>query len=142
MERSGRGEELALVLDGGGAHALAWVWPTCRPWQRAGRVRGFVNYTQLDLVSPRIKNRWAWLDFLYWKGLGSREKKALIAGLYDDAADKGCQSVMEWNKGYYSTLPLYRSRFVAYPRYLDLCAWVFNPQLSLSGIKSVFTEQL
>jgi GNAT superfamily N-acetyltransferase len=111
-------------------------------YEREGAVCGFMNYTHLDLLGPGKRYPWAWLDYLYWEGLSAREKRALIAGTWELARQQGIMAVMEWNKNYYRTGPLYRSRFIPYPRYLDLNAWVFNPDLDLSGIKSVFEQQV
>jgi GNAT superfamily N-acetyltransferase len=109
-------------------------------YERGGGVRGFINYTALDMLSRRGRYRWAWLDFLHWEGLSGREKKALLAGLWASARDHGCIGILEWNKNYYAKGALFRSRFFAYPRFIDLNAWIFNPGLSLKGISSVFEQ--
>jgi GNAT superfamily N-acetyltransferase len=111
-------------------------------YEKDGQVRGFLNYTHLDLLGPGKRYPWAWLDYLYWEGMSSREKRALIAGLWLQAKDQGIMAIMEWNKNYYKKGTLYRSRFIPYPRYLDLNAWIFNPDLSLEGIRSVFEQQI
>jgi len=135
---------LVRVFDSGSlGHQLHTAGATSTMvYEREGAVRGFMNYTHLDLLGPGKRYPWAWLDYLYWEGLSSREKRALIAGTWELARQQGIMAVMEWNKNYYKNGPLYRSRFVPYPRYLDLNAWVFNPDLDLSGIKSVFEQQV
>ena len=111
-------------------------------YEKDGAVRGFMNYTHLDLLGPKKRYPWALLDYLYWEGMSAREKKALIAGLWEHAKQQGIMAIMEWNKNYYKKAPLYRSRFIPYPRYLDLNAWIFNPDLTLEGIQSVFEQQI
>lgn len=111
-------------------------------YERDGAVRGFANYTVLDMVGPRGRFHWAWLDFLQWDDLAAREKKALLAGVWDTAREQDCVGILEWNKNYYSKLPLLRNRFVPYPRGLELDAWMFNPDLSLAGTTRVFEQQI
>ena len=111
-------------------------------YEKGGAVRGFMNYTHLDLLGPKKRYPWAWLDYLYWEEMSNREKKALIAGMWEHARERGIMAIMEWNKNYYKKAPLYRSRFIPYPRYLDLNAWIFNPDLTLEGIQSVFEQQI
>ena len=48
-------------------------------YERNGAVRGFINFTVHELLSRRGRYRWAWLDFLYWKGLTNKERKALLS---------------------------------------------------------------
>ncbi|MBW1807925.1 MAG: GNAT family N-acetyltransferase [Deltaproteobacteria bacterium] len=111
-------------------------------YERDGRIGGFLNFTYNDLVGLRGRQRWAWLDFLYWEGLKYKEKKALLAELEKISRAAGCIGILEWNKGYYANGPLYRSRFIFYPRYIDLNAWIFNPNLSFKGMKSIFEQQI
>ncbi|MBN1944664.1 MAG: GNAT family N-acetyltransferase [Bradymonadales bacterium] len=111
-------------------------------YEKGGETVGFINFSLLDLVNNAGRYRWAWVDFLAWAGLTWKEKKALIAGLWQNARDLGCVSIMEWTKGYYSIGPLLRSHFVTYPRYLDLMAWIFNPDLSLRGVEKILDQQI
>ncbi len=109
-------------------------------YERDGAVEGFINFTVYDMVGKRGTHRWAWLDFLYWEGLSGKEKQALLAGLWKASRDQGCIGILEWNKNYYAKGALFRSHFIPYPRFLDLNAWVFNSDLSLQGIDSVFEQ--
>ena len=109
-------------------------------YERDGSVEGFINFTAYDMVGKRGTYRWAWLDFLYWEGLSGKEKRALLAGLWKAGRDQGCICILEWNKDYYDKGSLFRSHFIPYPRFLDLNAWVFNPDLSLQGVDSVFEQ--
>ncbi len=111
-------------------------------YERDSTVRGFINWTLYDLLGPKGRNTWAWLDLLYWEGLSGREKRALLAGLWESARERGCIGILEWNKNYYRKGPLFRCRFIAYPRFIELNGWVFNPAVSLKGIASIFEQQI
>jgi Acetyltransferase (GNAT) domain len=128
-------KELAAQLDTPGVTSTV-------VYEKEGVAAGFINFTVYDMVSPKGRNRWAWQDFLYWTGLNADEKKALIEGLKQDAREKGCIAVLEWNKNYYSKLPLFRSGYIAYPRFLKLAGWVFNPEIRLKGTSGVFEQQI
>jgi hypothetical protein len=106
-------------------------------YERGGAVQGFVNFTIHDLVSPRGRDRWAWLDFLYWEGLGARERRALLAGVWRAGRERDCIGILEWDRGYYAKGALYRSRFVPYPHAVEAHALVLNRELSLAGVTGV-----
>ena len=109
-------------------------------YERGGAVEGFINFTVHELVSRRGRHRWAWLDFLYWEGLSGKEQKALLAGLWQASRDQGCIGIMEWSKNYYAKGALFRSRFIPYPHFIEVNAWIFNPDLSLRGINKIFEQ--
>jgi hypothetical protein len=109
-------------------------------YERDGTVVGFVNFTIRDMINRRGSHRWAWLDFLYWQGLSRQEKQALLAGWWEASREQNCIGLLEWNKDYYSKGPLFRARFIPYPRFLEVDAWILNPALSLQRIGSVFEQ--
>jgi len=109
-------------------------------YERGGAVEGFINFTAHELVSKRGRHRWAWLDFLYWEGLTGKEQKALLAGLWQASRDRGCIGILEWNKNYYSKGALFRSHFIPYPLFIEVNAWIFNPDLSLHGVDKIFEQ--
>jgi len=109
-------------------------------YELGGAVEGFINFTVHELVSKRGRQRWAWLDFLYWEGLSGHEKQALLAGLWQASRERGCIAIMEWNKNYYAPGALCRAHFIPYPHFIELNAWVFNPHLSLRGIDKIFEQ--
>ena len=109
-------------------------------YERKGAVAGLVNYTLHEMVSPKDRTRWAWLDFVFWEELGAGEKKALLGALWQTAREQGCIGLMEWNRGYYSPWPLFRSRFVPYPRFVQVSAWVFNPDLSFRNVDCLIEQ--
>jgi len=110
--------------------------------EKNGRVEAFANFTYYDLVGPRGAKRWAWLDFMHWEKIGYKEKKALLAGVWETARKNDSIGIMEWHKGYYRTGPLYRMRFVPYTRFLDLNAWIFNERVSLDKVQGIFEQQI
>jgi hypothetical protein len=127
-------------------------------YERGSAVAGFVNFTIRDMVSPRGREPWGWLDFLYWggpapkptrelalpkevnEGLDRQEKQALLAGVWETSRELGCIGLLEWNKAYYASWPLYRAHFIPYPRALEVDAWIFNPGLSLAGPGGLFEQ--
>jgi hypothetical protein len=109
-------------------------------YERDGATAGFINFSIHDFVNRQGTHRWAWFDFLYWEGLTRKEKKALLSGLWHASQDQGCIGIMEWNKNYYQKIPLYQARFIPYPRFIDMNAWVFNPKLSFQGVNKIFEQ--
>jgi len=109
-------------------------------YQRDEAVEGFVNFTIHDHVSRQGRYRWAWIDFLYWEGMTAKEQKALLAGLWHASREQGCIGVLEWNKNYYAKGALFHSRFVPYPHFIEMSAWIFNPELSLQGVEGIAEE--
>ena len=110
-------------------------------YERGAVVEGFINFTVHEMVSPRGRYRWAWIDFLYWEGLTVKEQRALLAGLWQASREEGCIGILEWNRNYYAKGTLFRSRFVPYPHFIEVYAWVLNPELSLQGVDR-FVEQI
>jgi hypothetical protein len=109
-------------------------------YERDDTVQGFINFTVHELVSRRGRYRWAWIDFLYWEGLTAREQQALLAGLWPASREQGCIGIMEWDKNYYAKGALFRARFVPYPHFVEVSAWVLNPDLSLQGIDRIVEQ--
>jgi hypothetical protein len=109
-------------------------------YERGGKVAGFVNSTVRSMINRRGSQRWAWLDFLHWQELDGREKQALLAGVWQACRQRGCIGILEWSKGYYAAAPLFHARFVPYPRFLDVDAWILNPTLPVGRIDGVFEQ--
>lgn len=110
-------------------------------FERAGKAIGFISFSTYDMVNQRGALPWAWMDQVCWPGLSGSEKQTLLAGTWELAMQKGCIGMMEWTKGETSPWPFFRARFIPYPRFLDLDAWVFTDDLSFTGTIKVF-EQL
>jgi len=109
-------------------------------YERGGVVQGFINYAVYELLSASARQRWAWLDLLYWAGLAPREKQALLAALWQQSRERGCIGILDWSKGSYAVGPLLRARFVPYPLGIEMMAWVLNPALSFRGVRGVWEE--
>lgn len=123
-------ESLARRLDAPGVTATV-------VYERDGAAAGFINFTVHELVSPRGRDRWAWLDFLFWEDLDAKERKALLAGLWQAGRERGCIGILELDRGYYAKGALFRSRFVPFPRAVEAYALVLNPRLSLAGVEGI-----
>jgi hypothetical protein len=111
-------------------------------YERGGAVAGFVNFSAYPIVSSRGEHRYAWVDFLHWEGLSGRERKALLAGVWEASRGQGCVGILAWNTGYYAKGPLFRSHFIPYPRFAELDVWILNPHLSLEGVEAVVEQVL
>ena len=109
-------------------------------YERGGTIEGFINFSTHDMVTRRGSYRWAWLDFLYWEGLSGEEKQALLAGFWETSRDQGCIGLLEWSKNYYAKGALFRAHFIPYLPFIEMSAWVFNPDLSLQGVDKFFDE--
>ncbi|OGO80734.1 MAG: hypothetical protein A3K41_03285 [Chloroflexi bacterium RIFOXYD12_FULL_57_15] len=109
-------------------------------YERGAAVEGFINFTVHELVSRQGRYRWAWIDFLYWEGLTTKEQQALLAGLWQASREQGCIGILEWDKNYYAKGALFRSRFVPYPHSIEVNAWILNPDLSLQGIDRIVEQ--
>ena len=126
-------ESLARRLDTKGVTATL-------VYERGAAVEGFINFTVHELVSRRGRYRWAWIDFLYWEGLTAKERRALLAGLWQAGREQGCIGILEWDKNYYAKGALFRSRFIPYPHFVEANAWVLNPELSLQGVNRIVEQ--
>ena len=109
-------------------------------YERGGAIEGFINFSTHDMVTKPGSYRWAWLDFLYWQGLSGKEKQALLAGFWEASRDQGCIGLLEWSKNYYAKGSLFRAHFIPYLPFVEMSAWVFNPDLSLQGVDKIFDE--
>ncbi len=109
-------------------------------YEREGAVQGFINFTAHELVSRRGRSRWAWLDFLYWDGLSRDEQQALLAGVWEAGRALGCVGILDWTKDYYDKAALWQARFVPYPNFIEVNAWVLNPRLDVRGIRSIVEQ--
>ncbi|MDY0231957.1 MAG: hypothetical protein RBR88_05700, partial [Candidatus Saccharicenans sp.] len=109
--------------------------------KRDGQLVGILNYLEHEHLG-RTSERWAWLNHLYLDSLKVKEKARIINGFLKYLSEQGIIGVIEWNKGYYPQSCLYRSRFFPYFRYVNLYAWVFNPELFFSRIKSIYEVQI
>jgi hypothetical protein len=110
-------------------------------WEEAGKIRGLVNWVLIDHVG-KITQPWAWLNHIYWDGLNGKEQSERVRAFLLKAREQGAAAVLEWFKNYYPKMPLWKNRFVPIPRYLDVIAGVFNPNLDLTDIPDMFEIML
>ena len=110
-------------------------------YEKAGKVAGALAYVVIEHIG-RKKVPWAWINHVAWDGLGFRERRGLLRSFLLRARDEGCAGVVEWSKSVYPTAALYASRFVPYPRAVNLMAWRFCDDVSLSGIEDVYEVQI
>ncbi|MCA9772693.1 MAG: GNAT family N-acetyltransferase [Myxococcales bacterium] len=110
-------------------------------YERAeGRLAGLINYTIVRHMGC-APTPWAWLDRVVADDLTMTERGALLKKFLHHAQEQGCAGVVEWNKGYYRVRSLWGERFFPYPRWIELCAWTFNPDLRLEHLKRIAEEQ-
>jgi len=127
-------EELARELDYPPmAHSLIW--------EENARIRGLINWAIVEHVG-RITQPWAWLNHLSFGDLDGSERCELVRAFLLKAKEQGAAGVVEWAKNYYPKKPLWKNRFIPYPRSVDMLAWVFHPKLDLSNISDVFEVQI
>lgn len=107
-------------------------------YEEAGSVGGFLNYTLLDMLNPRGRWPWVWVDFLGWEGLGLRPRLALLDGLTLQAQQDGRIAIAVWPQRPGDALPLLLRRHAPLPRPEDIFALPLNPTLSLHPVNSVF----
>jgi len=127
-------EELAHELDyPDAAYTLVW--------EQGGELRGFINWAMVEHVGFKPMP-WAWLNHICFGDMDNRERSELVRAFLIRAHQLGAAGVVEWAKNYYNKKPLWKNRFIPYPRSVDMLAWTFRPQLDLSGIPDVFEVQI
>jgi GNAT superfamily N-acetyltransferase len=110
-------------------------------YEDQGRVKGVINYTMVEHVGQTTAY-YAWLNHVHYAELSRSEQIFFVASFLKDAAQKGCASVLEWNKNYYDKKALWRCRFIPYPRILRLVSWIFNPEISMANLDSFYEQHL
>ncbi len=110
-------------------------------WEEGGKLRGLINWVMVEHVGLKPMP-WAWLNHLYFGDLGKRERAELVRAFLLKAREIGAAGVVEWAKNYYNKAPLWKNRFIPYPRSVDMLAWSFRPGLDLSDIPDVFEVQI
>jgi hypothetical protein len=110
-------------------------------YEKGGQIAGVLAYVTIDHIG-RKKVPWAWINHLYWQGLDLKERLSFIKTFLIRASEDGCAGVVEWSKKAYPATALYASRFVPYPRQVDMMAWRFTDEISLSNISDVYEVQI
>lgn len=110
-------------------------------YEKDGKVEGLINFIYHDHLGHR-KERWAWINHVAYPALSSRERKHFVEAFLCYIKDAGCLGAVEWIRKYYPMEPLYRCRFFPYFRYVNQVAWIFDPELSLGKIPSIYEVQI
>lgn len=110
-------------------------------YERDDRVEGVINYSIVEHVGPSPAF-YAWLNHVHYENLSKNERHYFLASFLRHAAENRCASVLEWTKGYYDRRPLWRCRFIVYPRVLRLMAWIFNPEISMANLRSFYEQHI
>ncbi len=109
--------------------------------EREGGIKGALSYVIVEHVGKKAAP-WAWINHVAWDGLSLRERLMLLNAFLCRAAKEGCAGSIEWSKNVYPKGALYMARFVPYPRQVDMMAWRFRDDISLSGIPEVYEVQI
>ncbi len=110
-------------------------------YEKEGNIRGVLAYVIVDHVG-RIHAPWAWINHVAWDGLSLSERVRLVKSFLARVSSEGATGVVEWSKKVYPTSALYASRFVPYPRTIDMMAWRFIDGISLSNVPDVYEVQI
>jgi hypothetical protein len=110
-------------------------------YERDGKVEGLINFIYHDHLG-KTKERWAWINHVAYPALSSRERRRFVEAFLCYIQDAGCLGAVEWTRKYYPMEPLYRNRFFPYFRQVNLVAWTFNREISLTKIPAVYEVQI
>jgi len=110
-------------------------------FEKDGEIKGVLAYATVEHVG-RTTVPWAWINHVAWDGLSTGERVSLVRTFLLQAREQGCAGAVEWSKHVYPAAALYLSRFVPYPRQVDMMAWRFRDDISLSGIRRVYEVQI
>ncbi len=116
-------------------HARALVY------EKGGAVAGVLAWSCVDHMGRKTVP-WAWINHVAWDALSFSERRSLVKCFLHRAHQDGHAGVVEWSKNCYPTAALYASRFVPYPRQIDLTAWSFRDELTLQAIPDVYEVQI
>jgi GNAT superfamily N-acetyltransferase len=109
--------------------------------EKDGKLRGMINFIYHDHLG-KTAERWAWIHHLAYPDLDGRERLDFVHAFLRYIRDVGCLGAIEWTRGYYPQGAFYRARFFPYFRAVNLCAWIFEPGLSLGKIRDIYEIQV
>jgi len=109
--------------------------------ENGGRIEGLVNFIYHDHLG-KTSEKWAWIHHLAFPDLDGKQRLDFVHAFLRYIREAGCLGAIEWTRGYYPQGALYRARFFPYFRAVDLCAWIFEPDLSFGRIKDVYEIQV
>jgi hypothetical protein len=110
-------------------------------YEKDGKVEGLINFIYHDHLG-KTKERWAWINHVAYPYLSSRERKRFVEAFLCYIKESGCLGAVEWTRKYYPMESLYRNRFFPYFRQVNMVAWIFNQEISLTKIPAVYEVQI
>ena len=106
-----------------------------------GGIKGVIASVTVDHVGRKTVP-WSWVNHVWWDELSLSERFSFTRSYLLDATARGHAGVVEWTKNTYPTAALYLSRFVPYPRSVDMMSWRFRNDITLSDIPDVYEVQI
>jgi GNAT superfamily N-acetyltransferase len=110
-------------------------------YEKDGKVEGLINFIYHDHLG-KTKERWAWINHVAYPALSNRDRKQFVEAFLCYIQESGCLGAVEWTRKYYPMEPLYRNRFFPYFRQVNMVAWIFNQEISLTKIPAVYEVQI
>jgi hypothetical protein len=110
-------------------------------YEKNGTVEGLINFIYHDHLG-HTRERWAWINHVAYPSLSSRERNRFVEAFLCYIREVGCLGAVEWTRKYYPMEPLFRNRFFPYFRYVNQVAWIFNREISLHKIPSIYEVQI
>lgn len=110
-------------------------------WEKEGRLQALINFVQHDQLGKSIE-RYAWINHVAFPDLSPRDRTAFLRAYLNRIREEGFIATVDFGKRGWPAGPFYRSRFIPYPRAVNLVSWTFNPEISLAGIPVVYEIQV
>ncbi len=110
-------------------------------WETDGRVRALINFISHDQLGKTVE-RYAWINHVAYPDLSPAEQAAFLRAYLARIREDGFVATIDFDKRGWPAGPLYRARFIPYPRAVNLVSWTFNPEISLAGIPVVYEIQV
>jgi hypothetical protein len=110
-------------------------------WEEDGRVKAMINFVRHDQLGKRVE-RYAWINHVAFPDLSPAERAAFIRAYLIRIREDGYVATIDFSRRGWPAGPFIRSRFIPYPRAVNLVSWTFNPDISLAGIPVVYEIQV
>ncbi len=110
-------------------------------WERDGRILAMINYVLHDQLG-RTTERYAWINHVAFPDLSRSEQVAFLRAWLHRIRAEGIVATVDFGRRGWPAAPFYRTRFIPYPRAVQLVSWTFHPELSLAGIPIVYEIQV
>jgi GNAT superfamily N-acetyltransferase len=106
-----------------------------------GRIRALINFVSHDQLG-KTTERYAWINHVAYPDLSPAEQAAFLRAYLVRIREDGFVATIDFDKRGWPAGPMYRARFIPYPRAVTLVSWTFNPEISLAGIPVVYEIQV